>query len=256
MPILQNAKELGLAIRSRRKELGWDQATLAKHVGVTRQWVIEIEKGKPRAELALALRALRVLGLSLMVEASPEDAHPRNVSEGDRQIGTKAAIQNIDSIIDGNRGPAARQVATYLTDTTTARLIEEAASINRLAEMAAPRLPRTAADYLKEIEALQALDPTAQSATAKAAARLVEEIAPTNRLAEMAAPRLPRTAADHLAEFEKSRRSDRPARTRVKSSPGAKPSGKARQPANTNEGVAKKSPKRKATPSGSRPRKR
>lgn len=206
MPILQNAKELGLAIRSRRKELGWDQATLAKHVGVTRQWVIEIEKGKPRAELALAMRALRVLGLSLMVEASPEHADPRNVSEGDRQIGTKAAIQNIDSIIERNRGPAARQVATYSTDTTTARL--------------------------------------------------VEEIASTNRLAEMAAPRLPRTAADHLAEFEQSRRSDRPARTSVKSSPGAKPSGKARQPANTNEGVPKKSPKRKATPSGSRPRKR
>jgi len=32
-------------------------------VGVTRAWVIQIEKGKPRAELALVLRTLTALGL-------------------------------------------------------------------------------------------------------------------------------------------------------------------------------------------------
>ena len=74
MPIIQTPNELGLAIRSRRKALGWDQATLARQVGVTRQWVIDIEKGKPRAELALAMRAVRVLGLSLNVDAKPEES--------------------------------------------------------------------------------------------------------------------------------------------------------------------------------------
>jgi hypothetical protein len=104
------------------------------------------------------------------------------------------------------RDPAASQLATYGTDTTTARLLKEAASINRLAEMAAPRLPRT--------------------------------------------------ATDHFKEFETSRRFDRPARTSGKRSAGAKPSSKAGQPADINEGAAKKPANRKATPSGSRPRKR
>ena len=63
MPAIRTASELGLAIRSRRRELKLDQAELARRVGVTRQWVIDIEKGKPRAELELVMRALHALEL-------------------------------------------------------------------------------------------------------------------------------------------------------------------------------------------------
>jgi HTH-type transcriptional regulator/antitoxin HipB len=68
MPAIRTASELGLAIRSRRKEMGLDQAELARRVGVTRQWVIDIEKGKPRAELELVMRALHALELTLLIE--------------------------------------------------------------------------------------------------------------------------------------------------------------------------------------------
>jgi HTH-type transcriptional regulator/antitoxin HipB len=47
-----------------------DQQTLAKKIDVSRQWVVEIEKGKARAEVGLILRALGVLGVPLSVDDS------------------------------------------------------------------------------------------------------------------------------------------------------------------------------------------
>lgn len=52
--------------------MGLDQAELARRVGVTRQWVIDIEKGKPRAELGLVMRALHALELTFLVESAGE----------------------------------------------------------------------------------------------------------------------------------------------------------------------------------------
>lgn len=57
--------DLGALIRDRRIALGLDQKALADKVGVSRQWIVEIEKGKPRAEIALVLRAIDVLGIPL-----------------------------------------------------------------------------------------------------------------------------------------------------------------------------------------------
>jgi HTH-type transcriptional regulator / antitoxin HipB len=57
--------DLGAVIRDRRKQLKLDQATLAGRIGVSRQWVIEMERGHTRAELALVLRALDALGIRL-----------------------------------------------------------------------------------------------------------------------------------------------------------------------------------------------
>lgn len=68
MTAIRTAQELGNLIRSQRKARAWDQARLAREAGVSRQWIIEIEKGKPRAELQLVLRVMNVLGLSLIVE--------------------------------------------------------------------------------------------------------------------------------------------------------------------------------------------
>jgi HTH-type transcriptional regulator / antitoxin HipB len=50
-------------IRDRRKQLKLDQAALAKRIGVSRQWAIEMERGCARAELALVLRALDALSI-------------------------------------------------------------------------------------------------------------------------------------------------------------------------------------------------
>jgi y4mF family transcriptional regulator len=64
---IRTPAQLGAAIRNQRKLLKWDQATLAKHIGTSRQWVIGIEKGRARAELGLVLRTVNALGLVLEV---------------------------------------------------------------------------------------------------------------------------------------------------------------------------------------------
>lgn len=57
--------DLGATIRDRRKQLKLDQAAFAKRIGVSRQWVIEVERGHARAELGLVLRALDALSIRL-----------------------------------------------------------------------------------------------------------------------------------------------------------------------------------------------
>ena len=65
---LRTPNDFGALIRSRRRELKLDQATLAKQVGVSRLWVNEVEQGKARAEIGLVLRTLRVLGVELRMD--------------------------------------------------------------------------------------------------------------------------------------------------------------------------------------------
>ena len=67
---LRTPADIGAAIRQRRRDVGWDQGTLAERVGVSRQWVVSVEKGKPRAALRLVLRTLEVLGIELWTEES------------------------------------------------------------------------------------------------------------------------------------------------------------------------------------------
>jgi HTH-type transcriptional regulator/antitoxin HipB len=64
---IRTAKEIGTFIRDQRKRQKLDQATLASLIGVNRRWVMEVERGKPRAEIDLVLKALAALGLSLSV---------------------------------------------------------------------------------------------------------------------------------------------------------------------------------------------
>ena len=60
--------ELGAFMRDLRTKRGIDQGTLARQVGVSRQWIVAIEKGRPRAPIGLVLRTLNTLGVSLNVE--------------------------------------------------------------------------------------------------------------------------------------------------------------------------------------------
>jgi HTH-type transcriptional regulator / antitoxin HipB len=57
--------DLGAFIRDRRKQLGLDQSTFAKRIGVSRQWLIEVERGHARAAMGLVLRAIDALGVRL-----------------------------------------------------------------------------------------------------------------------------------------------------------------------------------------------
>ena len=69
---IRTPRDLGAAVRDRRRALQLDQAALARQAGVSRQWIIALEKGKPGAELGLVLRTLKALGLRL--DATPEPA--------------------------------------------------------------------------------------------------------------------------------------------------------------------------------------
>jgi len=79
--LIRTPTDLGAVIRDRRKGLKLDQSTLAKRIGVSRQWVIDIEHGHPRAELTLVLRALDALGIPLHASGEP---------------GTRAAPSGVD----------------------------------------------------------------------------------------------------------------------------------------------------------------
>jgi HTH-type transcriptional regulator / antitoxin HipB len=63
--LVRTPADLGAVIRDQRKQLKLDQATLAERIGVSRQWIIEMERGHARAELALVLRALDALNIQL-----------------------------------------------------------------------------------------------------------------------------------------------------------------------------------------------
>ena len=60
--------EVGLVIRERRRELNLTQAELAYKIGVGRQWISAVERGKSGAELGLVLRALRALDLAFSID--------------------------------------------------------------------------------------------------------------------------------------------------------------------------------------------
>lgn len=73
--LVRTPAELGAVLRDRRKKLKLDQSTFAKRIGVSRQWVIEVEHGHARAELGLILRALDALNIRL--DASTEQTSAR-----------------------------------------------------------------------------------------------------------------------------------------------------------------------------------
>jgi HTH-type transcriptional regulator/antitoxin HipB len=73
MPRVTTAADLGMLVRARRRERALSQQELADRVGVSRQWIVAVEKGKPRAELGLLLRTLSALDLALSIDTRPDD---------------------------------------------------------------------------------------------------------------------------------------------------------------------------------------
>lgn len=91
---LRTPADFGAAIRSRRLRAGLTQAALARKVGVGRQWIVEVEKGKPNAPLALILRTLGALSITLQTaETARSTRHPLS----------KNKPVNLDSLLDNLR---------------------------------------------------------------------------------------------------------------------------------------------------------
>lgn len=91
--LVRTATDLGAVIRDRRKQLKLDQATFAKKIGVGREWVIQIEKGHPRAELGLVLRAIDALNIQLNA----------SVDQGNQVKYRRVSPVDIDAIISKAR---------------------------------------------------------------------------------------------------------------------------------------------------------
>ncbi|UHQ23502.1 helix-turn-helix transcriptional regulator [Lysobacter sp. 5GHs7-4] len=143
MPIIKTPKDLGTVIRNRRKELAWDQARLAAEVGASRQWVIDMEKGKPRAELDLALRALHALGLSLHTESSARKA------PATAPVNTPSPGIDINDVLN-RHGPNRGLALGHTTDWM--KTLDANTASSQLAALANP-LPSSAADWMKKLDA-------------------------------------------------------------------------------------------------------
>ena len=70
----RNALEIGAALRDARTTRGWTQAHLAETAGVSRQLVVDVERGKrPGTELSRVLAIARALGLGVTLAPLPDD---------------------------------------------------------------------------------------------------------------------------------------------------------------------------------------
>lgn len=58
--------DIGALIKQRRHALGLNQAAVAEQAGVGRRFLIELEEGKPTAQLGKTLRVLAALGIGLV----------------------------------------------------------------------------------------------------------------------------------------------------------------------------------------------
>jgi HTH-type transcriptional regulator/antitoxin HipB len=85
---IRTPADVGAVIRDRRKQLGLDQSTFARRIGVSRQWVIGVERGHARAAMGLVLRAIDALGIRL--DASTEQTSRR---------GSTASAIDINAIV-------------------------------------------------------------------------------------------------------------------------------------------------------------
>ena len=64
---------LGLVVRATRKAAGLRQDELAGAAGVGLRFVVELERGKPTAQIGKALQVLEALGCSLHIAPPPDE---------------------------------------------------------------------------------------------------------------------------------------------------------------------------------------
>ena len=93
--LLRTPIDIGSAIRDRRRRLGLGQDELAARVGVSRKWIIDVEKGKPRVAMGLLLRTLDALGLRLSIDAGGAPVA--------RKRGKTVPTVDIDRVLDSAR---------------------------------------------------------------------------------------------------------------------------------------------------------
>ena len=70
---IKTTEQLGMAIRTRRKQLKVTQKELAMTCGTGLRFIVDLEKGKPTCQIGKTLQVLQALGLALETEHSGSD---------------------------------------------------------------------------------------------------------------------------------------------------------------------------------------
>ena len=89
---INTARELGALIKDRRRALKLSQFELAARIGVRRLWIVELEKGKPTAQIGLVLRALKALGTPIDISPVTPD-QPTDATDLDSIIERTTAMK-------------------------------------------------------------------------------------------------------------------------------------------------------------------
>lgn len=89
---VRTPSELGALIRSRRRGLGIDQASLARSAGVSRYWIMDVERGKPTAAIGFVFRALRCLGLAVEIREQVGATGRKQARSTGRKVDVDALI--------------------------------------------------------------------------------------------------------------------------------------------------------------------
>jgi len=70
--MIDNANQFGAAVASARKALGLTQRELALAINSGERFIVDLEAGKPTAQLGKALAAAKAVGLQLTATGNPK----------------------------------------------------------------------------------------------------------------------------------------------------------------------------------------
>jgi HTH-type transcriptional regulator/antitoxin HipB len=91
--LVRTPADLGAVVRERRQQLNLLQAVFAKQIGVSRQWIIELEHGHTRAELGLVLRALDALNIRLDAAVDQAGREPAGAVDIDAVVANAKRVR-------------------------------------------------------------------------------------------------------------------------------------------------------------------
>lgn len=74
--MISTATDFGARVARARRALGLTQRDLALAIGVGERFIVDLEAGKPTAQLGKALAAAKAAGLRLVDEADPGRGPP------------------------------------------------------------------------------------------------------------------------------------------------------------------------------------
>lgn len=67
-----DAYSFGIRLRQRRESIGLTQAQVAEVAGISRQLLVRIEAGHPRAELGKVMAVVRAVGAVVVLDEAPQ----------------------------------------------------------------------------------------------------------------------------------------------------------------------------------------